>query len=431
MRFCLASLTILLGAVGAGAVGPSDSRSELTGELTSGEYDVEQSWSQERNFRRPYFVNVPRSQGLAKKLPVLVFLHGNGGNAKNAMRGWLRNRKQITSQFITVFAQGYRESWNIVSERSKANDLEFIESIVRDIARYDNVDANGFTVMGSSNGAALVNQLAIESRLPQIRNYISGVSPLNVWQHDGKQFKAKGDDNNYRNAILPMSGKRLLNISGTEDRLVPYNGGPSRAIPAKDGKLAFVSAERSTYLWAQVMGFPGKQLASPTRREGKVEFFSYLDGDVVHCKVNGAGHGATHEISEQILLNFLQGKRSDPRPVKELDAKPNDRQSKTDGFPDSAFQYAEMVEPDLAIPLRIDLDKAIEIPLYVDGVQTWGNLGRIPTTPPISARTLSLDQGCNVTKAEPLTGDLSTTCSGLPLPATPAAITVASSDRFR
>lgn len=207
-----------------------------------------------------------------------------------------------------VFPDGYRKSWNIVSEKSKADDRGFIESIVKTLAAFDNIDADNVSIMGSSNGAALVNQLMIESRLPNVRNYISSVSPLNSYQHDGTNFKAKGADNNYQVATEPMIGKRLLNISGTEDRLVPYRGGPSKHIPAKDGKLSFVDAEKSIFLWASQMGYKGQQLSEPTQSDGKLSVFSYLDGDVVHYQVHGEGHGATGAISEQTLLDFLEKK---------------------------------------------------------------------------------------------------------------------------
>lgn len=275
--------------------------------LTSGEYNVKQSWSQEASLERPYHVRVPAIdvKDGQRQLPVLIFLHGNGANAREAMRSFIRIRGTIASHYVLVFPQGYRESWNIVSERSKADDRAFIESIVLKLATYDNVDPNKFTIMGASNGAALVNQLAIESKLPNICNFISGVSQLNVWQHDGKRFKAKGDDNNYRTVVSPTKGKRLLNISGVSDKLVPYRGGPSVAIPAKKGKLAFVDAEKSTFLWARQMGFKGSQLSRPTNTLENVEVFSYLDGDVVHYKVTNEGHGATHGISEKLLLKFL------------------------------------------------------------------------------------------------------------------------------
>ncbi len=274
------------------------------GTLESGQYFIRQSWSQEKDYPRPYFVNVPEGKA-GQKFPVFIFLHGNGGNAEEVMRILLRNRTKMAAKYVMVFAQGYRESWNIVSERSKADDTAFIESIVRKLASYDNVQNDNFSIMGASNGAALVNQLLIESRLPNIRNYISGVSPLNVWQYDGKQFKSKGADNDYRESANPITGKRLMNISGTDDALVPYDGGISRHIPAKDGKLGFLAAEESTYVWAKQMGYSGKKLTTPSRTEGQMEVFSYLGGDVVHYKVVGAGHGATHEISEQDLLRFL------------------------------------------------------------------------------------------------------------------------------
>ncbi|MDE0865843.1 MAG: hypothetical protein OSA98_18815 [Rubripirellula sp.] len=274
--------------------------------LESGQYYIRQSWSQETDYPRPYLVNVPKGKQ-GQKFPVFIFLHGNGGNAKEVMPILLRNRRKMASQYIMVFAQGYQESWNIVSERSKADDKGFIEAIVLKLASYNNVQKDHFSIMGVSNGAALVNQLLIESKLPNIRSYISGVSPLNVWQYDGEYFKSKGSGNDYRKPTKPMTGKRLMNISGTNDELVPYEGGISNHIPAKDRKLGFVAAEESTYLWARQMGDTGEKLTEPSRTEGQLEVFSYLGGDVIHYKVVGAGHGATHEVSEDILLNFLQG----------------------------------------------------------------------------------------------------------------------------
>lgn len=43
-------------------------------------------------------------------------------------------------------------------------------------------------------------------------------------------------------------------------------------------------------------------------------------------------------------------------------------------FPATAFEYAKLVESELGVPPTVDLDKAVEIPLYVDGVKTLGEL---------------------------------------------------------
>ena len=279
---------------------------DAAAQLKSGVYYITQSWSQETAFKRPYYVGVPESAD-QQKFPVFIFLHGNGGNAKGAMNGFMRQHPTMASRYIMVFPDGYKASWNIVSERSKADDLGFIEAIVKKLSMYDNIQKDNFSIMGNSNGAALVNQLAIESKLPNLRNYVSAVSPLNVYQHDGKNFKVKGADNNYQVVATPMTGKRLMNISGSTDDLVPYRGGPSKHIPAKDSKLGFVDAEESIFLWANQMGYDGEKLSRPTRIDGNLEIFNYLNGDVIHYKVVNEGHGASRAISEKILLEFLEG----------------------------------------------------------------------------------------------------------------------------
>ncbi|MEM7477495.1 MAG: hypothetical protein AAF483_21120 [Planctomycetota bacterium] len=52
-----------------------------------------------------------------------------------------------------------------------------------------------------------------------------------------------------------------------------------------------------------------------------------------------------------------------------------DGKKPTHNFPATASEYAKMVEPDLGVPPVVDLNNAIEIPIYVGGVQAYGNLG--------------------------------------------------------
>ena len=188
-----------------------------TSRLESGKYTIQQSWSQERNARRPFYVSVPRSQRNQPKRPVFIFLHGNGGNAQGAMNGFKRHRKRIVSASISrCFRKAIEKAGTSSPSVPRRMILRFIESIVLKLAKFDNVDSNNFTIMGASNGSAMVNQLAIESRLPNIRNYISGVSPLNVFQYDGGQFKAKGERNNYRVADDPCKRQALDEYFGRQ-----------------------------------------------------------------------------------------------------------------------------------------------------------------------------------------------------------------------
>ena len=138
------------------------------------------------------------------------------------------------------------------------------------------------------------------------------VSPLNGYQYDGDNFKYRGDKNNYSQRAMPQKGVRIMNVSGTKDGLVPYEGGASKRIPAKDGKLTFLSAERSTYLWAQAMGFKGEQLSKGEEVGKNVECFSYLDGAVQNYKILNGGHGAGYALEDALYLKFLLDDNLEP-----------------------------------------------------------------------------------------------------------------------
>ena len=102
----LISLVIVLCLAGglpdSPACAQEEARKTETSRLTSGGYFVAQTWSQEQNYRRPYLVSVPEDVH-REKLPVLIFLHGNGGNAQGTMRGFMRHRGRIASRYVTVF----------------------------------------------------------------------------------------------------------------------------------------------------------------------------------------------------------------------------------------------------------------------------------------------------------------------------------------
>ena len=68
-------------------------------------------------------------------------------------------------------------------------------------------------------------------------------------------------------------------------------------------------------------------------------------------------------------------------------------------FPATASEYAKMIEPELGVPPRIDLSEAVEIPIYLDGVQVYGNRRRACDNPgylgkdTVSGSTLQRHEG--------------------------------------
>ena len=51
----------------------------------------------------------------------------------------------------------------------------------------------------------------------------------------------------------------------------------------------------------------------------------------------------------------------------------SDASKDNEQMPQTAISYAHMCEPELGIPPQINLDQAVEIPIYIDGKQVYGN----------------------------------------------------------
>ena len=249
--------------------------------LETGIIYFNQSWEQENTgYSRPVYIDVPSSG--SEPHNIIIVLHGGGGNAQQFV-----NTFNYLENHIIVAPQGYGGNWNVGLEQSLAPDVDFVKEIINHVRAFENVQAENITILGMSNGSALVNRLTIELEDSYFTNAISIVSPLNTLQYrEGSFWYNSAGNNNYDMQIVPTSGKRILCISGTEDDLIPYSGG--------SGVMGynFLSAQYSTFVLAQNMGFQGAQLEDSQGSEyaNNVFKYSYLDGDIVHYKFIGAGH---------------------------------------------------------------------------------------------------------------------------------------------
>jgi sialate O-acetylesterase len=276
------------------------STNQAQADLANGEIlEVVQTWSQETNYTRTATVSVPSGSG---PHPVLIALHGAGGNSNFA------NNYSYLDRMIRVGPQGYVNRWNVGNEPSLAPDVEFIRELILQLRTYGNVDSGNIIILGSSNGAALVNRLLIELEGGLFHQGIKLAGQLNTSQyHDSAFWHDPSGGNAYDTSTEPAGGRRILSVVGTADTTVPYAGGPGVA------GYVFLHAQDSLYYWAEQMGYTGSQIpdASGVPVNTDVYSYSYLSGDVVMIKLVGANHGLQPFSSsadgrlEAVIKDFL------------------------------------------------------------------------------------------------------------------------------
>jgi len=238
--------------------------------------------------------------GVTTALPVLVALHGNGGRPE----GMLRDLRRFVDdgRFAALVPEGIARSWNLGREASTADDVAFIDLLLDQLGDADlagNTDGadstdGGFEfdldrvyAFGYSNGAGLVNQLLARSdRYHAVAAAASGLT------HD---LLPTG----------PVHATSLLSLHGTEDPVVPYDGGVG--VAGHD----FLPIEDSVALWADRFDCPA-ELDTTRTAQGNVRLeWAPCDGGhrVVHYRVEGADHGLPPDLEGglfDLVVDFFE-----------------------------------------------------------------------------------------------------------------------------
>jgi len=287
----------------------------------SGAYDttlsLTQTWSQEpAGYSRTAKVSVPAtSQG--QKVPVVIHLHGNGGQGNTQVLG-----KWLGEDCVIVSADGYERSWNIYTEKSKADDVGFILNLIAMVGEeIPAADMNNVNIIGTSNGAALTYMLMIQTGAdrPFRRAFPMVSSLISPQYHDGsfwmfEESAAPGEANEHDIAVVPVFDDdfEYAHFHGTEDGALQYEG--QSPGPGFLGGADVISAQTTDFLWAQAMGYTGAQMADSdgvmVGTDAKpVQEYSYLDGKVRHYKLIGEGHGTGpgHDVVREIVRDAILG----------------------------------------------------------------------------------------------------------------------------
>jgi len=197
--------------------------------------------------KRQYLVHVPRGYDPNRKAPVLVALHGGGGNmrlqADDSRYGLIT--QSDSAGFLAVFPNGYSAwpggrlaTWNAGaccgSARDKGvADVAFVRAVVADMQRRYSVDAQRVYATGMSNGGMLAHRLACEAA-----DVFAGIAAV------------AGTDNTL--ACTPGRAIPVLHIHARDDDHVLFNGGAGPNAFRDDSKVTqFTSVPETISRWVR------------------------------------------------------------------------------------------------------------------------------------------------------------------------------------
>lgn len=222
--------------------------------LSVGDHDMVLQYQGEARY---YRVHVPQSYRVDRSMPMVLSLHGGGGNmryqATDEYYGWISKSEQ--AGFVAVFPNGYSRfrdgklgTWNAgiccgQARDKNSDDVGFIKAMIADLKTKLNIDANRIYANGMSNGGMMSYRLACE--LPEIRA-IAAVA---------------GTDGTL--ACNPSRAVPILHIHAKDDDRVLFNGGSGSA---SDTHADFVSVPKTIEKWVKL-----NRCQIPARRVLQVE----------------------------------------------------------------------------------------------------------------------------------------------------------------
>lgn len=236
---------------------------------------------------RTYHVHVSAVYSEGVSAPLVIALHGSSGSGKYMREFTGFNSAADKENFFVVYPDGVGGNWNDGREdmtsrayRENIDDVSFISELIDALAGDYSVDKNRVYLTGISNGAMMSFRLACEisGKVAAVAT-VAGSMPVSLM------------------SCSPARPVPVLMMFGTEDTLVPWEGGEVELDGKKLGKV--VSVAETVNFWVRhnkCSSLPGiRELwNSDPGDETRVVVEEYSQGDegseMILYKISGGGH---------------------------------------------------------------------------------------------------------------------------------------------
>ncbi|MCA9837821.1 MAG: prolyl oligopeptidase family serine peptidase [Trueperaceae bacterium] len=238
----------------------------------------------DQGLERHYILRVPETISPEQPLPLVILLHGRGGNGASMERITKFTDLLTTHSFIAVYPDGIDGQWNYVrgipGYPESVDDSQFLLHLIDHIAESYPVDRKRLYVTGFSNGGFMTQRLACE--VPDVFAAFASVGAAgfggmpSICEHD--------------------TAVSFLFMHGTFDAVVPWDG-YSRTNSAGVDVLILADVPRTFAYWAKHSGCSNdteKASFPQTNEASSVTTLKVLDcparTETILYIVSGGGH---------------------------------------------------------------------------------------------------------------------------------------------
>ena len=239
------------------------------------------------------------------KIPILFCLHGGGGTAEGMIKLTQNRFNELADNegFIVVYPQGVDKGWNdgrtepySTANKEHIDDVGFILKIITELKSKYSIDNQRVFTCGMSNGGFMSARLGCE-----LSETIAVIGIIAA---------TMGED--YFSLCKPIKPIKVIEMNGTADPLVPYNGGELKVFNKSRGYV--IAAEKSVEFWVSKNGcnknpiiqqLPDIVATDEVTVEKSIYKSAESNNDVVFYKLINGGH--TWPGGKQYLGKWIIG----------------------------------------------------------------------------------------------------------------------------
>lgn len=234
-RMVLVGLALGLASLAAGGIALADRRDAAVAGLLSETLHlggIERSW----------YLALPAGAEGQTGLPAVLVFHGGEGDGRDAAAASRMTAAADAQGFVAVFPSSGGTQWNDGRSETATgpDDVAFVRALVDDLAARHGVDPARVFIAGVSNGGMFVERLACDAPdLFQAGAVVAATMPADLALD-----------------CVPGRPLPLIFFNGTDDRLMPFEGGEIASLRllgiGVGGSVLSQSATRD--FWASAFG---------------------------------------------------------------------------------------------------------------------------------------------------------------------------------